>query len=168
MKTQLSALFLFGSLCLCVSQEAAPLVTKDKFIQELAREYEPPPPGARGIAVEPPPSVTVTLFFKYNSTELADEASLKQLQEAGAAFTDAKLTPYTFAVEGHCDSDGEDDYNLKLSQQRADAVVKLLTERYGVTGKMLEPLGKGELEPVADNSTDEGKQRNRRVVFVRK
>jgi len=71
-------------------------------------------------------------------------------------------------VEGHCDSDGEDDYNLKLSQKRADAIVKLLAERYGVAAKMLEPVGKGELEPIAENATDEGKQQNRRVVFVRK
>lgn len=82
------------------------MVTKDKFIKELSQDYEPPPPSARGIDVSPPPSVTATLFFKYNSTELADEASLKQLQEAGAAFSDPKLSPNTFAVEGHCDSDG--------------------------------------------------------------
>jgi OmpA-OmpF porin, OOP family len=168
MKTStLLALLTLVPLCLCVSQEK-PLVTKDKFIKELSRDYEPPPPGARGISVDPPPSVTVTLFFKQNSTELADEASLKQLQEAGAAFSDPKLKPYNFAVEGHCDSDGEDAYNLKLSQQRADAIVKMLTERYGVTAQMLEPIGKGETEPIADNSTDEGKQQNRRVVFVRK
>ena len=71
-------------------------------------------------------------------------------------------------MEGHCDSDGEDDYNLKLSQKRADAIVKLLTERYGVAARMLDPVGKGEMEPIADNATDEGKQANRRVVFVRK
>ncbi len=71
-------------------------------------------------------------------------------------------------MEGHCDSNGEDDYNLKLSQKRADAIVKLLTERYGVAARMLDPVGKGEMEPIADNATDEGKQANRRVVFVRK
>lgn len=163
----IALLFLLAPSSLILAADP-PLVTKDKFIRELSRDYEPPPPGARGIAVEPPPSVTVTLFFKYNSTELADEASLKQLQEAGAAFNDPKLKPYAFAVEGHCDSDGEDAYNLKLSQHRADAIVKLLTERYGVAAKMLEPVGKGETEPIADNSTDEGKQQNRRVVLVRK
>ena len=71
-------------------------------------------------------------------------------------------------MEGHCDSDGEDAYNLKLSQQRAEAIVKLLSERYGVSSTQLEPIGKGETEPVADNATDEGKQQNRRVVFVRR
>ena len=165
-------LLLLSLLCLSAEEPAKkperPLVTKDTFIKKLSVDYEPPPEGARGIEVTPPPSVTVTLYFKTNSTELADEASLKQLQEAAAAFKDAKLAAYTFNVEGHCDSDGEDDYNLKLSQRRADAIVKLLSERYGVGAKMLTPVGKGETEPVADNSTDEGKQKNRRVVFVRK
>lgn len=154
-------------LGICLAEEK-PLVTRDKFIQELSKDYDPPLPGSRGIEVKAPPSVTVVLFFKHNSTVLADEGSLKQLQEAGAAFSDAKLRPYTFFVEGHCDSDGDDAYNQKLSQQRAEAIVKLLRERHGVAAKMLDPVGKGELEPIADNSTDEGKQRNRRVVFVRK
>ena len=167
-------LFLSVAALLCQLQAedsktpVAPLVSKETFLKKLSVEYEPPPEGARGIEVTPPPSVTVTLYFKTNSTELADEASLKQLQEAAAAFKDAKLAAYTFNVEGHCDSDGEDDYNLKLSQRRADAIVKLLSERYGVGAKMLTPVGKGETEPVADNATDEGKQKNRRVVFVRK
>lgn len=148
--------------------EAAPIVTRDRFIRELERDYDPPPPGARGISVDPPPSVTVTLFFKYDSTELADEGSMRQLQEAGAAFSDPRLAPHRFVVEGHTDSDGDEDYNLKLSQRRAKAVVELLTERYGVPAAMLEAVGKGEYEPVASNETDEGKQQNRRVVFVRK
>ena len=169
MKTKISLLLASLTLSLLSLVHAdPPLVTKEKFVQELSKEYEPPPPGARGIDVTPPPSVTVTIHFKHDSTELADEASLKQLQEAAAAFKDSKLANYKFTVEGHCDSDGEDDYNLKLSQKRADAIVKLLTERYGVSQKILESQGKGEAEPVADNSTDEGKQKNRRVVFVRK
>jgi OmpA-OmpF porin, OOP family len=145
-----------------------PLVTKDTFIKELSEDYDPPPPGARGLEVEPPPSITVMLFFKYDCTDLADEQSLKQLQEAGAAFTSPELAPFRFHVEGHTDSDGEEDYNLNLSQRRADAIVKLLTEQYGVKPEMLEPVGKGEMEPIADNSTAEGKQQNRRVVFARK
>lgn len=163
--------FLLSFLPWCpgLGQESeTPLVPKDTFIKKLSVDYEPPPPGARGLDVEPPPSVTITLFFKYDSTDLADAQSLKQLQEAGAAFTSPELAPFRFLVEGHTDSDGEEDYNLKLSQRRAEAIVKLLTERYNVKPQMLEPVGKGEMEPVASNDTDEGKQKNRRVVFVRK
>ena len=168
MKTLISLILALASPLAPAQKPERPLVSKDTFVKELSKDYEPPPEGARGIDVTPPPSVAVTLFFKHDSTELADESSLKQLQEAAAAFKDAKLQPYAFQVEGHCDSDGEDDYNLKLSQRRADAIVKLLAERFGVATKMLAPLGKGEAEPIADNATEEGKQRNRRVVFVKK
>lgn len=168
MKTFICLILALASPLAPAQKPERPLVTKDTFLKELSKDYEPPPEGARGIDVTPPPSVAVTLFFKHDSTELADESSLKQLQEAAAAFKDAKLQPYAFQVEGHCDSDGEDDYNLKLSQRRAEAIVKLLAERFGVAAKMLHPAGKGETEPIADNNTEEGKQQNRRVVFVRK
>jgi hypothetical protein len=70
MKSLLLLSFLFVPWSPCVSQEPArPLITKDKFVRELSQDYEPPPPGARGIDVSPPPSVTVTLFFKHNSTD---------------------------------------------------------------------------------------------------
>jgi outer membrane protein OmpA-like peptidoglycan-associated protein len=143
------------------------LVRKEKFIEELGRDYEAPPPGARGIAVEPAPSISVTLLFKYDSTELADEQSVRQLQEAAAAFKDRKLAAHKFIVEGHTDSDGDESYNLKLSQARADAVVQLLNERYGLPAAMLRAVGKGESEPVTDNSSDAAKSKNRRVVFLR-
>ena len=57
--------------------------------------------------------------------------------------------------------------NDPLSQQRAEAVVKAL-EGLGVDGFNLRAVGKGSKEPVADNSTDEGRAKNRRVVFVKK
>jgi outer membrane protein OmpA-like peptidoglycan-associated protein len=152
------------------AQDSQPsgLISKETFVKELAQDWEPPPPGARGIAIDPAPSVTVTLLFQYNSTELADEPSLKQLQEAAAAFKDPRLAAYQFIVEGHTDSDGSADYNLELSQRRAAAIVDLLHSQHGVAKDKLEPQGKGLTEPIADNSTDEGKQKNRRVVFIRK
>jgi OOP family OmpA-OmpF porin len=67
-------------------------------------------------------------------------------------------------VEGHTDSDGSDKYNKKLSQQRADAVKEFLTKA-GVPEDKLEAVGYGEENPIADNSTDEGKEKNRRVEF---
>lgn len=144
-----------------------PFLDSKKMIQKLGQEWEPPPPGARGIDVETPPSVTMTVLFKYDSTEIADEESMKQLVEAAKAFNAPELRGFKFIVEGHTDADGEENYNQKLSERRAAAVVKLLTERQGVPAAMLTPQGKGESEPVADNTSDPGKQRNRRVVIVR-
>lgn len=144
-----------------------PFIDREKMKEKLSTQWEAPPPGTRGLAVEPPPSVTVTVLFKHDSVEIADPASLKQLEEVAAAFKSADLRGLKFIVEGHTDSDGEEAYNQRLSDRRAAAIVKLLTDKHGVEAGMLRPQGKGESEPVADNTTDAGKQKNRRVVIVR-
>ena len=65
-------------------------------------------------------------------------------------------------VEGHTDSTGRPEYNQKLSEHRADAVRDLLVQ-YGVPPSRLSIKGYGASHPVADNSTPEGRQANRRV-----
>ena len=157
----------FACIALAEEPRAHPFLDSRKMIQKLGREWEPPPVGARGIDVEPPPSVTMTVLFKYDSTEIADEESMKQLAEAAKAFNSPELRGFKFIVEGHTDADGEEGYNQALSDRRAAAIIKLLTERQGVPAAMLTPQGKGETEPVADNTSDPGKQKNRRVVIVR-
>ena len=67
-------------------------------------------------------------------------------------------------VEGHTDDVGKDAANKKLSQQRADSVKAFLVD-VGIDGARLEAVGYGEEKPVADNATDEGKEKNRRVEF---
>lgn len=68
-------------------------------------------------------------------------------------------------IEGHTDSVGRDDLNLKLSQARAESVMKYLIQK-GVSPERLEAKGYGETIPIADNSTPEGRAKNRRVEFV--
>ena len=72
-----------------------------------------------------------------------------------------------FEIQGHCDNTGSDKVNDPLSQQRAEAVVKALEEQ-GVDPFNLRPVGKGSHEPVADNKTEEGRAKNRRVEFIKK
>ncbi|MCC7134559.1 MAG: OmpA family protein, partial [Gemmatimonadales bacterium] len=67
-------------------------------------------------------------------------------------------------IEGHTDAQGDDAYNLKLSERRAAAVVKYLTDQ-GIAANRLRSVGKGETEPVASNDTAEGRKENRRVVI---
>jgi len=69
-------------------------------------------------------------------------------------------------IVGHTDSDGDDALNLKLSQQRADAVKDLLVKEYGIDASKLNTEGRGESQPIADNKTAEGKAQNRRVEFI--
>jgi len=70
-----------------------------------------------------------------------------------------------FSVEGHTDSDGETDFNQRLSEQRAETVRVKLVEM-GVDPARLATKGFGETMPVAPNETPEGKATNRRVEFV--
>jgi OOP family OmpA-OmpF porin len=72
----------------------------------------------------------------------------------------------TGVIEGHTDSQGADAYNLQLSQRRADAVRKYLVDA-GVPASRLTAQGLGETQPVADNTTAEGRAQNRRVVLRR-
>jgi OOP family OmpA-OmpF porin len=69
----------------------------------------------------------------------------------------------TAVIEGHTDNVGTSEYNQKLSQQRADSVVKYLVDDLHVAPTRLSAVGYGENYPIADNSTEEGKQANRRI-----
>lgn len=68
-------------------------------------------------------------------------------------------------VEGHADSTGPDDYNQKLSERRAQAVVTYLINNVGVTPGRLLSVGYGESKPAYSNETEEGQSKNRRVEF---
>jgi outer membrane protein OmpA-like peptidoglycan-associated protein len=71
-----------------------------------------------------------------------------------------------FCVEGHTDSDGDNDFNQTLSEQRAKTVVSTL-EEMGIDGSRLSSKGWGESKPIDTNATSEGKANNRRVEFVK-
>ncbi|WP_188620197.1 OmpA family protein [Flavobacterium suaedae] len=68
-------------------------------------------------------------------------------------------------VFGYTDSSGSDDYNLRLSEQRAASVVSYLTGK-GLSSSRFTTMGKGEADPIADNETASGRAQNRRVEFA--
>ncbi|MFK5971922.1 MAG: OmpA family protein [Flavobacteriaceae bacterium] len=70
-------------------------------------------------------------------------------------------------IIGHTDSDGDDKVNQQLSKKRADAVKNALVSIYKVSEDRLQTAGKGESEPVGDNTTTDGKAQNRRVEFIK-
>ncbi len=102
------------------------------------------------------------ILFQSGNAIIADsaEAELDRFGEALDLCPDTKVY-----VEGHTDSDGDDQRNLALSVARAEAVVNALIER-GVDASRLYAVGYGETQPVADNTTQEGKRQNRRIVVT--
>ena len=69
-------------------------------------------------------------------------------------------------VIGHTDNVGNPDSNLKLSQDRSEAVIAALSSDYGINPTRLNPIGKGQSQPISSNDTEKGKATNRRVEFV--
>ncbi len=76
-------------------------------------------------------------------------------------------TSMNLKIVGHTDADGSNESNLSLSQKRAQAVKEALVSVYGISSDRLSSEGKGESEPVGDNSTTDGKAQNRRVEFIK-
>lgn len=112
------------------------------------------------------PRVAANILFKYNSTEILPQ-SLTVLNEYGSALNDEKLRKARICVEGHTDSDGGADYNMALSNRRAQAVVDYLVKKCDVSRERLSIRGWGEERPIDNNSTEAGKQKNRRVEFLK-
>jgi outer membrane protein OmpA-like peptidoglycan-associated protein len=73
-------------------------------------------------------------------------------------------TSMKIEISSHTDDKGSDDYNMKLSQMRAQSVVDFLIEK-GIAKERLTAKGYGETVPIAPNDTDEGRQLNRRTEF---
>ncbi|MGI8786515.1 MAG: OmpA family protein [Pyrinomonadaceae bacterium] len=104
---------------------------------------------------------TSTVNFKVASAELSDEAKANLDQVAQTAMT---MKGYTIEITGFASSDGDEKKNKILSQKRAQAVIDYLVETHNIPLRRIgTSYGFGELQAVADNSTLEGRQQNRRV-----
>ncbi len=108
--------------------------------------------------------VTNNILFETGKATLKSE-SMEEIQRVAEYMK--KNASVRFEVQGHTDNQGSDAVNDPLSQQRAEAVVKAL-ESLGVDGFNLRAVGKGSHEPVADNKTESGRAKNRRVEFIKK
>ena len=108
--------------------------------------------------------VTYAITFELGKADLKPESMVEINRIAKLMQENPGLE---FEVQGHCDSTGSDKVNDPLSQKRAEAIVAALVEQ-GIAESRLTPVGKGSHEPIASNSTDEGRAKNRRVEFVKK
>jgi outer membrane protein OmpA-like peptidoglycan-associated protein len=103
----------------------------------------------------------ITVNFKVRSAVLSPDAKASLDELANQAKSERA---FVIEIAGYASSDGSENLNRRLSQQRADAVVRYLAENHMIPlRRMITPFGYGEKQPVADNSTREGRKENRRV-----
>lgn len=96
-----------------------------------------------------------------------NQVHIEDTEKLDALGTFMKKYPNTTAViEGHTDNVGKSDYNLKLSQQRADSVVSYLIKEQQIDASRLKAVGYGETRPRAYNTSSKGQQSNRRINAV--
>ena len=130
-------------------------------------EYGVPPDGCPKkynlvVVTEKKIELKQTVYFDFNKATIRP-VSFPLLNDVAQAMKDNPKIKVE--VQGHTDSVGDDNYNLKLSQQRAESVRNYLIKQ-GVSSDRMVPKGYGENVPIADNRTKEGRDQNRRVEFV--
>jgi outer membrane protein OmpA-like peptidoglycan-associated protein len=101
------------------------------------------------------------IFYDFDKSTLRSE-SVNELEKLEALLT--QNNTLTIELSSHTDGKGTDEYNLKLSQARAQSVVDYLKAK-GIAESRLIPKGYGKSKPIASNDTEEGRQMNRRTEF---
>jgi outer membrane protein OmpA-like peptidoglycan-associated protein len=109
------------------------------------------------------PKIDLEITFDYDSANISSKAQ-PAVQALGKALTSADLKGSTFVVAGHTDAKGGEAYNQDLSERRADAIKRYLTEKFGIAGNDLVTVGYGKSKP-KDASTPMDPS-NRRVQVV--
>ncbi|HLN53738.1 MAG TPA: OmpA family protein [Lentimicrobium sp.] len=108
--------------------------------------------------------ISYGIYFDVNSDKIKPESK-------GAVNDIAKVLnenpDVRIRIDGHTDSDGDNAKNLDLSKRRAASVKNMLVSEFSVDGSRIETDGFGETKPVADNSSSDGKAKNRRVEFIK-
>lgn len=151
-----------------VPAPAVPVAAAPEPAPAPAPAYVAPQPAPAPAYVAPEPAapakklVLEGVNFDFDKATLRQEdvSDLDKNVEALKTWGDVDIE-----VAGHTDSMGSDKYNMKLSGQRAEAVRNFLISR-GVSADRLTAKGYGESQPVADNATEEGRFKNRRVELI--
>lgn len=130
-------------------------------MDQQAKELDASIPGARIERVGEGIQVTFDsgLLFAFDSDVVlpAAQANLTELARSLNKYPESQLL-----IVGHTDNAGEDSYNQRLSERRANAAAAYLATQ-GVVRSRVQTSGKGEMEPVSTNESDAGRQQNRRV-----
>ena len=119
--------------------------------------------GAQETNLEVRVALPADVLFDFDKADIRSDAAsaLAQLATVIRAYPSGRVE-----LEGHTDSKGDDAYNQRLSQRRAESVKRWLTEREGLAADRFITRGAGESRPVASNDDEAGRQKNRRVEVV--
>jgi outer membrane protein OmpA-like peptidoglycan-associated protein len=119
--------------------------------------------GAEETAVEVRVDLPADVLFDFDKADVRSDAAqaLARLATLIRGYPAGRVD-----IEGHTDAKGDDAYNRRLSERRAESVKRWLVEREAIAAERLATRGAGESRPVADNATDAGRQKNRRVEVV--
>lgn len=137
------------------AEEAAVACGAEVAVAEPAPEPVPAP-----MPVDETMALEAATLFDYDKDEVRAVGKVKLNDFAARVASMSKVDSIT--VVGHTDSTGSDAYNQNLSERRAASVKNYLVSQ-GVSSTAIRTSGMGESQPVADNSTDDGRQQNRRV-----
>ena len=134
-------------------------------MDKQAREIDTALPGAEVVRVGEGIKLVLgenAVRFDFNKATLTAQAktNLDKLVKVFGDYPDTNIVIY-----GYTDSSGKDDYNLKLSDQRAAAVKSYLSKK-GISAARFTTTGMGEADPIEPNETDAGRSKNRRVEFA--
>jgi outer membrane protein OmpA-like peptidoglycan-associated protein len=155
--------------CVALAEAPKPEPPKPPPPKVKEPEPEPPPPEPEPPPPEPPPTVVVTkekieldrtVQFESGKAVLIEDSE-KLLDDVVKVLKDHPEIAL-IQIEGHTDAVGKDRANKKLSEKRA-AAVKTYLIKAGIAKKRLTAKGFGEDKPIADNGTEEGRFKNRRV-----
>jgi OmpA-OmpF porin, OOP family len=143
---------------------------------QMKPEPEPAPvpaPAAEPVPAPVPAAEPAPGHFKYCVTLHGefdiDRALIRSEYREEIAHVGEFMKKYpttTAVIEGHADNIGSAEHNLELSKRRAEAVVNYLVDTFKIDRSRLEARGFGITRPVADNATDEGRQKNRRIEAI--
>ncbi|MET0723768.1 MAG: OmpA family protein [Tardiphaga sp.] len=115
------------------------------------------------VIAESKPKIDLEITFDYNSANISARAE-PAVQALGKALSSDDLKGSTFVVAGHTDAVGGEAYNQELSERRADAIKRYLTEKYGIAGADLVTVGYGKSK--LKNAAAPNDPSNRRVQVV--
>ncbi len=146
--------------CMYAKGNQIPGVRRYKRVRYTMPPPPPPPPPPPAAAQE---VLCMTLNIEFDTNQAVIKPQYFSEVDKVANYM-IKYPKVRGTIEGYTDNVGGAKYNLRLSQRRAESVVNMLVERYGIDRSRLSARGYGMSRPIADNRTREGRQMNRRIV----